>query len=195
MSSPSLTGAFDTGRLPRLADAPVTVTVSRRPLPGRELEFEAWVARAAARLEDFPGSLGVGVLRPGEPNGEWHTVFRFVDGLSLRAWERSPQRAALLAAVEPIVDPETRVQRAVGVQEWFDRPGRADPRRTHVGRLLGDVAWVYPVALVAGVFVAPELAKLSLGLRTLVTAAIITLVMQTVMGPLRRRVRSRRRFG
>jgi len=194
MATNSLTGAFDTGRLPRIADEPVTVTVSRRPRPGREREFEAWVAAMAARVEDFPGNLGVGVLRPGQPNGEWHIVVRFVDGLSLRAWERSPQRAALLADVDALAD-DIRVQRTVGVDEWFGLAERAEPSRSHWRRLAGDLVWVYPVALGAGVFLSPFLAKLSLGLRTLASAGLITLIMQMAIGPVRKRVRARRRFG
>ena len=194
MATTSLTGAFDTGQLPRIADEPVTVTVSRTPRPGREAEFEAWVDAMAARVGGFPGNLGAGVLRPGEPGGEWHIVVRFVDGLSLRAWERSPQRAALLDAVGDLAH-EGRVQRTVGVDEWFGLAERAEPSRSRWRKLLGDVLWVYPVALMAGVFLSPVLARMSLGVRTLVSAGLITLVMQSIVGPMRKRVRARRNFG
>ena len=70
MSDTSLTGAYDTGRISKIAGEPVTITVSRTPTVGRELEFERWTEHAARVLDDFPGSLGVGILRPGEPGGE-----------------------------------------------------------------------------------------------------------------------------
>ena len=74
MSDTSLTGAYDTGRISKIAGEPVTITVSRTPTVGRELEFERWTEHAARVLDDFPGSLGVGILRPGEPGGEWHRL-------------------------------------------------------------------------------------------------------------------------
>ena len=94
MSDTSLTGAYDTGRISKIAGEPVTITVSRTPTVGRELEFERWTEHAARVLDDFPGSLGVGILRPGEPGGEWHIVFRFVDGLSLRVGGRGMAEGA-----------------------------------------------------------------------------------------------------
>ncbi len=194
MSDTSLTGAFDTGRLAKIADEPVTITVSRAPLPGRESEFEAWAERSASVLRAFPGCLGVGVLRPGEAGGEWHIVSRFVDGIALRAWERSAERAALLDGIDGIVA-DMKVQRTVGVNEWFDLAERAQPKRSLAQRLLGDVLWVYPAALAVALFVAPYFSGMALGVRTLISGLLVGLVAQTTIGPIRRLVRRRRRFG
>jgi antibiotic biosynthesis monooxygenase (ABM) superfamily enzyme len=147
----------------------------------------------STKVEAFPGSLGAGVLRPGVEGGDYHLIFRFTDALSLRLWERSPQRARLVAELDGLVG-ETRVQRTVGVEEWFDLPERAEPSRALWKHVFGDVAWVFPVALTSSIVVAPYLAKLPLSLRTLASAGLITLVMRTAVGPVRKRVRSRRTF-
>jgi uncharacterized protein len=194
MTTTALSGLFDTSELPRLAPDPVTITVAREIVPGREPEFEAWAETMAERVADFPGSLGTGILRPGPDGGPYQIVFRFVDALSLRLWERSPQRATLLAEADNLVT-GTRVQRTVGVEQWFELPERAEPPRGFVQRLFTDVAWVYPVALVVSVTLAPSLGRLPLGVRTLLSAGIITLVMQAGVGPIRKRLRARRRFG
>lgn len=194
MSDTSLTGAIDTGRISKIADQPVTVTVSRTPLPGKEAEFEQWTQRAVQVLDRFPGSLGVGVLRPGEAGGEWHIVFRFVDGLALRNWERSAQRAVLQAQL-PGVAADMRVQRTVGVDNWFDLPERAQPRAGFVKRLLGDALWVYPVSLAVAVFVSPLLPPMNLGLRVLVSGLLLGLLSQVTVRPLRRRIHRRRQLG
>ena len=165
-----LSGPFDTGRLPRIAPSPVTVTVSRAVAPGREVEFGIWSEQMVAKARAFPGSLGAGVLHPGPDGGDWQIVFRFVDGLALRLWERSPQRAVLLAEADQFIT-SARVHSVVGVT---------------------DVLWVYPVAVLASVFVAPILARMPLGERTLVSVGVITLVMRLAVGPLRARLRARR---
>jgi hypothetical protein len=194
MSDTSLTGAIDTGRISKIADQPVTVTVSRTPLPEREVQFEQWAERAVQVLDRFPGSLGIGVLRPGTPGGEWHMVFRFVDGIALRNWERSPQRAALQAELAGVAE-DMKVQRTVGVDNWFDLPERALPRAGFVKRLLGDALWVYPVSLAMAVFVSPLLPPMNLGLRVLVTGLVLGLVSQLTVRPLLRRIRQRRQLG
>ena len=55
-----------------------------------------------------------------------------------------------------------------------------------------DVLWVYPVAIVTSVFVAPAVARLSIEVRVVVTTVFITAVMRLAVGPLRSRLRSRR---
>ena len=95
------------------------MTVSRTVAPGRETEFGRWAEQMVERARSFPGSLGAGILHPGPDGGEFQIVFRFVDGLALRLWERSPQRAALMVRAAGFVSRE-RIQRTVGVDNWFD---------------------------------------------------------------------------
>ena len=195
MTTTVLSGAFSTAELPKLASEPVTVTVSRTVMTGREADFEQWAESVTDRIESYPGSLGAGVLRPGVEGGQYHVVFRFNDALSLRMWERSPQRATLLAELDSVVHSETRVQRTVGVEEWFELPARAEPPRTFWASVFTDVAWVYPVALTSSLVVAPYLARMPIEVRTLLSAGVITVVMRSAVGPMRKRLRSRRRFG
>jgi len=187
----TLSGPFDTAQLPRVASAPVTVTVSRAIAPGREADFIRWSNQMIERAQAFPGSLGAGLLHPGPDGGEFHIVFRFADGLSLRLWERSPQRAALLAEAEQFVT-SARVHRTVGVEDWFGMPARSEPHRSLWKRIATDILWVYPVALIAAAFIAPMLSRVPLGLRTLLTAGVISVAMRLAIGPLRSRLRSRR---
>jgi antibiotic biosynthesis monooxygenase (ABM) superfamily enzyme len=77
---------------------PVAVTVARHVAPGREADFEEWAARLTGAGANFPGFLGAGLLRPGHVGEDWHVVFRFDSSKHLDAWERSPTRAAPLAA-------------------------------------------------------------------------------------------------
>jgi uncharacterized protein len=188
-----LTGAFDTARLPVIAAEPVTVTVARRVLPGHEAEFLRWTDDLLDEARRHPGFLGGGVLHPGDAGGEYHVMVRFADGLSLRRWERSSERQALMTQAEPFVT-ATRLQRTVGVDEWFEAAGNASPPAPTWRRVLADVAWVYPVSLAMAVFVAPAIAELALGERVLLGATLITIAMTVAVGPVRRWLRKRRRL-
>lgn len=189
-----LSGSFDTSELPRLASEPVTVTVGRQVLPGKEAEFEAWAEQLMARVERFPGSLGAGLLKPGQPGGEYQIVFRFNDALSLRAWERSPQRTLMLGEVDSIVT-QTRVMRTVGVENWFDLPDRAEPKQHAVKAVITDVAWAFPVVAAASIYLGPKLLRLPFELRTAASMLVVTTVMRLAVGPMRGRLRKRRRLG
>jgi len=190
MSLP-LSGSFDTSQLPRIAPDPVTVTVARTVAPGLEAQYLRWADQVVATLRTVHGCLGAGVLHPGPDGGEHQIVFRFVDGIQLRKWERSPERAALMQQAEGFVLTE-RIQRTVGVEEWFELSTRAEPKRSLWGFIVTDVLWVYPVAIISSVFIAPRIARLSMEVRVVVSTVLITAVMRLAVGPLRSRLRARR---
>lgn len=171
----------------------MTVTVARTVAPGWEAEFLRWADELVTAVREFPGCLGAAVLHPGADGGEYQIIVRFSDGLMLRVWERSAIRNELMDRSDQFVT-STRMQRTVGVEEWFDAAGNAEPKRPMWKKLSIDVAWVYPTALFFSVVLAPLLVKIPLGLRVLTSIALITLVMQFVIGPIRKRIRAKRRF-
>jgi len=189
--SVALSGKFDTGQLPRIAGAPVTVTVARTVAPGFEGPYLQWTEDVVATLRTVHGCLGAGVLHPGPDGGEHQIVFRFIDGLTLREWERSKQREALMAEAGKFVLSE-RIQRTVGVDNWFELPTRAEPKRPLWGRILTDVAWVFPVATAFSLLVSPVLGAWPFLLRAALSTLLITSAMRIAVGPVRSRLRARR---
>jgi antibiotic biosynthesis monooxygenase (ABM) superfamily enzyme len=189
----TLSGPFDTGQLPRIAADPVTVTVARTVVPGREAEYEAWTKDVIEILSRFHGCLGAGGLHPGPDGGDHQFVFRFVDGIHLREWERSPQRATLMARAAGFITSE-RITRTVGVENFFELPARAEPKRRLWGRIVTDVAWVYPVAIASSIVVAPRIIDLPIEVRVVVSTLLISAVMRVGVGPLRSKLRSKRRL-
>lgn len=187
----TLSGPFDTAQLPRIAPDPVTVTVARTVVPGKQAEYEAWTKDAIETLGRFHGCLGAGVLHPGPDGGDHQFVFRFVDGLHLREWERSPQRAVLMERSTAFVTSE-RVTRTVGVENFFELPDRAEPKRSLWSRIVTDVAWVYPVAIASSLVVAPRIVELPLEVRVVISSLLVTAVMRLGVGPLRAKLRSKR---
>ncbi|MEZ5220255.1 MAG: antibiotic biosynthesis monooxygenase [Ilumatobacteraceae bacterium] len=191
--SPTLTGPFDTAQLPRLAPEPVTVTVARRIRPGHEAEFLAWAEEVIEAVRPFAGFLGAAVFHPGETNGEYQIVVRFVDGMHLRAWERSAVRHELMTRSEPFVT-GARLQRTVGVDAWFEAAAHAPLQRRWWHRTLVDVAWVFPVSMLSTLFVSPVVGDLPVVARVLIGVAVITIALQVAVAPMRRRLRALRRL-
>ncbi len=186
-----LTAPLITSELPRLGRDPVTVTVSRDVAPGHEADFERWADDAAEALKDFPGCLGVGVLKAGEASGRYHIVFRFTDLVALRRWERSPQRTERLALLDDHVL-ATEVRRTVGVDHWFRAPSLLEPHRPWWRRWLGDVAWISPLAFGVTFLVSPHLTEVPIVPRIFLTTAGTTAFVAFALSPARRRLRSHR---
>jgi antibiotic biosynthesis monooxygenase (ABM) superfamily enzyme len=105
---------------------PVTVTVARVVRPEQQDAFECWAADVQELVATFPGHLGSSLLRPGPDSHEFHLVYRFRDGETLAAWERSPERRLALARVQQLVVDE-RTARAVGLETFFAVPARPGP--------------------------------------------------------------------
>jgi antibiotic biosynthesis monooxygenase (ABM) superfamily enzyme len=142
-------------------------------------------------LSRFHGCLGAGALHPGPDGGDHQFVFRFVDGVHLREWERSPQRATLMRRSRDFVTSE-RITRTMGVENFFELPARAEPKRQLWHRIATDVAWVYPIGIASSLVVAPRIATLPLEVRVVISTLLITAVMRLAVGPLRSKLRAKR---
>ena len=190
-SMTQLTGNLSTNQLRRISKhGSITVTVVRKVRPGAEAKIAAWTDRVVSTLKDFEGCLGVAALESGEKN-EFHMVFRFVDGATLRGWERSQERANLLEEIEDDVE-EERVTSVAGEGAFLNSLAGAKPRRPLPLRVLIDVAWIFPVSLTWAYVISPWLGTLHPVIRTLISAAVITLVAEVALSPFRRKLRSQR---
>lgn len=186
-----LTGKFKTGKLPKIAKGSVTVAIERVPKVGHEAEFEQWCDDMLDAVLEAPGCLGATLLRPGNTDDPYQMVFRFVDVLHLRQWEKSDVRQHLRRHTDSLVASE-RVTVTVGTEKFFTALGEVDRHRSRVGRFVADVAWVYPVALTFTVWLAPFLARIEVFWRVLISSALFGATSKYATGPVRRWWRRRR---
>ena len=76
---------------------PVTVVLSRHPVPGREDELVAWADGVSEAAAAFPGHLGAVVYPPSPPDCDDLVIaFSFASAEQLSAWERSEERRSWL---------------------------------------------------------------------------------------------------
>ena len=101
---------------------PVTVSISRKIIAGRESAYEQWVRGITAQALTFPGHMGVNVLRPSPGSREYVTKFRFDNYDHMTAWEESPLRAEWLHKLEDIVESQAEAIRGTGLEFWFSLP-------------------------------------------------------------------------
>lgn len=186
-----LTGNFKTGQLPKIAKGTVTIAIERTPRPDATKEFEQWCDDMLDAVQAAPGCLGATTLRPAKPSDPYQMVFRFVDVLHLRQWEKSDVRQKLRERADDLVESE-RVTVTAGTEQFFSALGEVDRHRSRLGRFIADVAWVYPVALIFTVWLAPYLAKVDVLWRVLISSALIGATSKYTTSPIRRWWRRRR---
>jgi antibiotic biosynthesis monooxygenase (ABM) superfamily enzyme len=73
--------------------------------PGSEEAFAAWQARHSAVISKFPGFISTDMIPPpaGQPEAQWTILVTFESGEALSAWQRSPERGAILGEVVPLL--------------------------------------------------------------------------------------------
>jgi antibiotic biosynthesis monooxygenase (ABM) superfamily enzyme len=188
---PELTGSFDTAKLPQIAAGAVTVTIARTIKPGTSASFVAASEKLADTVRGFPGCLGATLLHPGTESDEYHMIFRFIDALHLRRWERSDDRERLLHDIDILVVTE-RVTVTAGEEEFFRAQTTGTPHRTRFGRFFSELLWIYPVSLGFNVIVGPVLGSIPLWGRALIFTLLIGLASRLAVAPLRVRLQRRR---
>jgi antibiotic biosynthesis monooxygenase (ABM) superfamily enzyme len=106
------------------ADAPLTVTINRRVKPGREAAFEEALREFIPQALQFPGHLGVQVLRPTPGSGrEWVVVIKFQSRTHYTAFRASPEYTAWCAQLLELLEAEPVYQEQCGLESWFALPG------------------------------------------------------------------------
>jgi uncharacterized protein len=101
----------------------VTIVVRRQVKPGREADYEAWLARlTAGAAQNFAGYLGAEIHRPAASGGAYRSVFRFDSLPALEAFEASDFRARMLDEAAPLFAGDAAWERLTGLEVWFDPP-------------------------------------------------------------------------
>ncbi|TDG14044.1 antibiotic biosynthesis monooxygenase [Seongchinamella unica] len=161
---------------------PVTISIVRRVLPGRERDYEQWVRAITAEAVGFPGHMGVNVIRPTGASREYVSIFRFDTYRHSRDWEESEVRAQWLARLEGITEGQDEVHRGTGLEFWFSLPELPAHPSPHKMALVLVVV-VYVMLTVINLLLAPLTGDLPGALMLLLTVLLQVLLMTYLVMP------------
>lgn len=162
----------------------VTAVISHRIRAGREPGYEEWIKGISAAAREFPGHLGVSILRP-QPGAapDYVIVLQFDTCDHLQGWLHSDIRKGWIERVQPLIREQESIQILTGLEAWFQlpsQPGAIAPKRYKQAILV----WV--AVMLVSIFVHPWLGQLltplPLWLQLPITAAItVTLLSYLIM--------------
>lgn len=169
-----------------MAESGVTLVIEHCLADGAAPRYEAWLDEIIPVAKRFAGHQGIDIVRPAEGQRRYTLVLRFATADKLRAWLDSPERAALVARIAPLLAAGEKLQAATGLDFLFaPAPGRPPPRP--IKQFLVTLSAIYPLTTVVPPLLgpvlraAPVLARPWLG--NLIVSAIIVYLMVYVVMP------------
>ena len=93
-----------TGAPPAGPAGPVTISITRRVMPGQSDTYAAILRELLEASRDFPGFVDGRVIRPARGDLEFRTVLTFRSQADLEAWKLWPRRLELVAQAEGIAE-------------------------------------------------------------------------------------------
>ncbi len=164
--------------------SPVTWLVTRRTIPDRYDEFQAWMRRGILLAAGFPGFLGAGILAPPPGGDQYQIVLRFTDSSSMAKWEHSLSRRMWLERGESLIC-ASDLMRVDGLETVFGLRERLPPRWK---RVISVWLVLFPVALMVNAALLAPLAHAPLALRVMAVTLIQAPLMMFIGVPLANRV-------
>jgi len=161
---------------------PLTVVATWKVKPGKEAAFEELQRAFTRESANFPGYLGVSVMRNPTPSGEYAVIYKFDSQEHLDAWQKSSVRQELLRKAEPLRADEVRYQTGSGLEFWFTSPtSSAHPPRWKMAIITALGVW--PVSMLVPSVLKPFLASVPQLLQALLIAVGIVIVLTWVVMP------------
>lgn len=164
---------------------PVTVSIARRAIPGREADYEDWISRVTAEVCHWPGYQGVSVLRPvAATDYAYVTIYRFSTWEQCHAFEKSEERGRLLRELDGMVESEGEIKKVTGLEFWFDLPevpAQARPSPHKMALVVTLVA--YGVVMGLTFTIGPQISGLPVWLRALIMVTAQVTLMTYVFMP------------
>ena len=145
-------------------DGGVIEVIVTKVKAGKEVAYREWETKIQQAQSKFPGYLGSYVQPPLAGELGWTTLMRFDTAEHLDKWLKSPERAALLGEVEPLIDYAHLQRMETSFPGWFPtdpNTGQGPPNwKAAMLVLLG----LFPIVMLESLFLSPRLASLNFSL-------------------------------
>lgn len=137
----------------------ITEVITARVDPALEAEYQALRAEVTRLVSQRPGFVSIS-SEPSDDAGTWLTEITFSDTVSLEAWQRDPERTAVVSRLRALAADETRLLPA-GFGRWVSTTDPAIATTPTWKSAMVVVAVLYPLVsildMTMGNFLANEL--------------------------------------
>lgn len=147
--------------------------VRHRVKPGMNDEYENWLKRLMFKAAEFPGHLGVQVIKPSDGSGQFTIAVRFQSAQEARDWQDSEVRKEIAAESHKYLSTQESFEMHGGIDFWFTPSSMAPPRWKQW--LLTTVV-IWPLSILVPLILLPILEYLGIPNVLTIYQAIFALV-------------------
>lgn len=162
----------------------VTVLIARYPRADRVAKFDRILGETIATALEFPGHLGVSVLRPTGSDTTDRILSRFANAAALEAWRTSPQAKQLFSKLSAQEEKDRSELDLTGANAWFVDPLAGVSKKPSQLRIMAALwigAWSTITVLLLGL--RPAISSLRLPLQTAVLCTVMVPMLTYLVMP------------
>ena len=166
---------------------PVTVLITRKPRQGNQKEFEQALSDTIDAALEFPGHLGVTVLKPqrGEST-DYRIIVKFASKADYQRWCRSNEAAHWFKILNHLEEKPPNLEIMTGLETWFaldssaSRPMIPPPRYK-----MAIVTWIaiFVLIVIINLLLGSFLASLPMLLRSFILTVGLVILMTYIVMP------------
>lgn len=165
---------------------PITILVSRCPRKGKEQEFEKALSDTIHVGLQFPGHLGVTILKPqlNEPN-VYRILVKFDSATHYQQWHRSPEATHWFNVLASLEAQPPNFEIMTGMEAWFTVSSAARPIVPPPRYKMALLTWlaIFPLIIGINLLFGAWLTPLPMVLRSLVLSITLVWLMTYVVMP------------
>ena len=163
----------------------VTVLITRRPRKSNQKEFEQALSETIDAALEFPGHLGVTVLKPRGDNNDYQIIVKFASRADYQRWCHSNEATHWFKILNRLEERPPNLEIMTGIETWFavnsstPRPMIPPPRYK-----MAIVTWIaiFILIVIINLLFGSFLASLPMLLRSFVlTVGLVGLMTYVVM--------------
>lgn len=122
----------------------VTLVITHSINAGQADAYEQWLKKIMPAAAQYPGHLGVHVIRPTTGSDTYNVVIRFDTLAHLTSWTESRERKALVEEVKPILSQDDRLEVHTENAFWFTPVSPTVKRPAQWKQFLITLAVIFP---------------------------------------------------
>lgn len=177
------------------SDQPVTILITRSPRQSSQREFEQALSDTINAALEFPGHLGVTVLKPQRgDNNDYRIIVKFASDADYQRWCRSNEATHWFKILNRLEEKPPNLETMTGIETWFavnssvSRPMIPPPRYK-----MAIVTWIaiFILIVIINLLFGGFLASLPMLLRSFLLTVSLVILMTYVVMPQMSRLFSR----
>lgn len=138
----------------------VTLLIQHQVRADAAPKYEAWLKEIAKAGKQFPGHMGVSIIRPHAAGAPYAVLLRFDSHENLTGWIESPTRRGFAERAQQWLISEQASEIETGLEYWFTPPNVAPLRAKPYKQFLITLSAIYPLTLIVPWLLRPVLEPL-----------------------------------